>query len=62
MTGLRIDPDSVGGAPTLFTGIELNPVQPWYLRFVPSAGWWLVLAFVPAVAAALCSLFAKRQS
>ena len=50
VTGLRIDPDSVGGVPTLFTGIELNPVRPWYLRFVPSAGWWLVLAFVPAVA------------
>ena len=62
VTGLRIDPDSVGGVPTLFTGIELNPVRPWYLRFVPSAGWWLVLAFGPAVAAAFCSLFAKRQS
>ena len=62
VTGLRIDPDSVGGVPTLFTGIELNPARPWYLRFVPSAGWWLVLAFGPAVAAAFCSLFAKRQS
>mgnify|MGYP000311520581 CR=1 FL=1 len=25
VTGLRIDPDSVGGVPTLFTGIDLNP-------------------------------------
>ena len=24
VTGLRIDPDSVGGVPTLFTGIDLN--------------------------------------
>ena len=25
VTGLRIDPDSVGGVPTLFTGIDLEP-------------------------------------
>ena len=52
VTGLRIDPDSVGGVPTLFTGIDLNPPRPWYTRFVPTAGWWLVLAFAPAVASA----------
>ena len=28
VTGLRIDPDSVGGVPTLFTGIDLNPPAP----------------------------------
>ena len=65
VTGLRIDPDSVGGVPTLFTGIDLNPPRPWYTRFVPTAGWWLVLAFVPAVAAAMtsavCSFFIKRE-
>ena len=66
VTGLRIDPDSVGGVPTLFTGIDLNPARPWYTRFVPTAGWWLVLAFVPAVAAAMasavCSFFIKKDS
>ena len=36
--GLRIDPDSVGGVPTLFTGVTLNPDTPWYLRFIPAAG------------------------
>lgn len=65
VTGLRIDPDSVGGVPTLFTGIELNPPRPWYTRFVPTAGWWLVLAFVPAVAAAMASavgsFFIKKE-
>ena len=34
-------------------------------RFVPTAGWWLVLAFVPAVAAAMasavCSFFIKKE-
>ena len=65
VTGLRIDPDSVGGVPTLFTGIDLNPLRPWYTRFVPTAGWWLVLAFAPAVAAAMtsavCSFFIKKE-
>ena len=65
VTGLRIDPDSVGGVPTLFTGIDLNPPRPWYTRFVPTAGWWLVLAFVPAVAAAMtsavCSFFIRKE-
>ena len=61
VTGLRIDPDSVGGVPTLFTGIDLNPARPWYLHFVPTAGQWLGLAFLPAVAAAFVSLFIKRK-
>ena len=61
VTGLRIDPDSVGGVPTLFTGIELNPARPWYLRFVPSSGWWLVLAFGPCIAAAFISLFIRKK-
>lgn len=56
VTGLRIDPDSVGGVPTLFTGIELNPAPPWYDRFLPSGGQWLVLLFVPALAAAAAAL------
>lgn len=56
VTGLRIDPDSVGGVRTLFTGIELNPATPWYDRFLPSGGQWLVLLFVPALAAAAAAL------
>ena len=62
VTGLRIDPDSVGGVPTLFTGIDLNPARPWYTRFVPTAGWWLVLAFVPAVAAGMPGPQHKRPN
>ena len=65
VTGLRIDPDSVGGVPTLFGGIELNPPAPWYTRFLPDGGQWLVLLFVPAVAAAaaalVLSLFGKDE-
>lgn len=56
VTGLRIDPDSVGGVPTLFGGIELNPPAPWYDRFLPSGGQWLLLLFVPALAAAAAAL------
>ena len=56
VTGLRIDPDSVGGVPTLFHGIELNPASPWYDRFLPSGGAWLLLLFGPALAAAVVSL------
>ena len=52
VTGLRIDPDSVGGVPTRLDGVVLNPVQPWYLRFVPNGGQWLLLLFAPAVGAA----------
>lgn len=53
VTGLRIDPDSVGGVPTLFYDIQLNPATPWYLRFVPGAGQWVLLLAGPAVLAAL---------
>lgn len=56
VTGLRIDPDSVGGVPTLFHGIELNPAAPWYTRFVPDGGQWLLLLFGPALAAAAAGL------
>ena len=56
VTGLRIDPDSVGGVPTRLDGVVLNPVQPWYLRFVPNGGQWLLLLFVPAVGAAFACL------
>ena len=56
VTGLRIDPDSVGGVPTLFTGVELNPAAPWYTRCLPSGGQWLLLLFAPALAAAFAGL------
>lgn len=62
VTGLRIDPDSVGGVPTRFIDVELNPVTPWFLRFVPSVGWLLVLLTVPApLAAALAALLRQKD-
>ena len=62
VTGLRIDPDSVGGVPTLFTGVTLNPDTPWYLRFIPAAGQLLALLFVPAfVAGVFCCFFEKKE-
>lgn len=56
VTGLRIDPDSVGGVPTRLMGIELNAPRPWYLRLLPDGGQWLLLAFGPVVAAAFAAL------
>ena len=35
VTGLRIDPDSVGSVPTLFTGVTLNPDTPCICAFSP---------------------------
>jgi len=61
VAGLRIDPDSRGGIPTRFYGVELNPASPWYLRFLPNGGQWLVLLFVPAVAAAWLALFFREE-
>lgn len=55
VAGLRIDPDSAGGIPTLFYGVELNPATPWYLRFVPDAGQLLLLLAAPLVAAAFAA-------
>lgn len=52
VTGLRIDPDRLGGVPALFYGVELNPADPWFLRLVPDGGQLLVLLFAPALAAA----------
>lgn len=56
VTGLRIDPDSVGGVPTRLLGVEINPVTPWYGRFIPKGGQWILLLFGPVVAAAFLSL------
>lgn len=58
VAGLRIDPDSAGGVPTLFDGVVLNPDEPWYLRFWPDGGQWLLLLGGPALAAALLKTFA----
>ena len=62
VTGLRIDPDSVGGVPTLFTGVTLNPDTAWYLRFLPAAGQLLALLFAPAFCAGIVySFFEKKE-
>lgn len=56
VTGLRIDPDSVGGMPTRLLGVEINPATPWYGRFIPNGGQWILLLFGPVVAAAFLSV------
>lgn len=61
VSGLRIDPDSQGGVPTLFTGVELNPPRFWLLRFLPDAGQLLLLLGLPACAAAVWRLLFGRQ-
>ena len=61
VSGLRIDPDSVGGVATLFTGVELNPPQFWLLRLVPNGGQWLLLLGLPACAAAAWALVRGRR-
>lgn len=53
VSGLRIDPDSVGGVLTRFDGLTLNPPQSWFSVFVPGAGQWLLLLGLPLAAAAL---------
>ena len=61
VSGLRIDPDSVGGIATLFTGVELNPPRFWLLRFVPDGGQWLLLLGLPACAAAAWALVRGKR-
>lgn len=56
VTGLRIDPDSVGGVPTRLIGLELNPSRPWFCSLLPGGGQWLLLLFGPPLAAALAAL------
>lgn len=60
VSALRIDPDNQGANLILVENVHVNPVTPWYLRVVPSAGWCLVLLFAPPLAAALlASLWRK---
>ena len=61
VSGLRIDPDSVGGVATLFTGVELNPPQFWLLLFVPNGGQRLLLLGLPASAAPSWALVRGRR-
>lgn len=61
VTGLRIDPDSMGGVPTYFNGITLNPPRLWLLDLVPDGGQWLLLLFGPAAAAALLALLRNTE-
>ena len=61
VTGLRIDPDSLGGIPTYFTGVTLNPARLWLLDLVPDGGQWLLLLLAPAFAAALAGLFLENE-
>lgn len=56
VSGLRIDPDNVGGVPTQFTGVQLNPPAFWVEDFLPDGGQWLVLLFGPALVAAFLRL------
>ena len=59
VSGLRIDPDSRGGIPTLFKGVELNPPRFWLAYFCPSLGQALLLLALPAAAAAAVRLLSE---
>ena len=61
VSGLRLDPDSVGGVYTRLLDVTLNPVTPWPLRFVPGAGALLLLLFAPPLAAAVSALLLRRD-
>lgn len=56
VVGLRIDPDSLGGIPTLFGGVELNAPEPFWKHYLPDGGQVLALLALPALAAALVQL------
>lgn len=53
VSGLRIDPDSVGGVLTKFDGVELNAPRPGWKAFVPTGAEGVLLALAPLTLAAL---------
>ena len=53
VSGLRIDPDSVGGVLTKFDGVELNAPRPWWKALVPTGAEDVLLALAPLTLAAL---------
>lgn len=59
VSGIRIDPDSRGGIPTLFKGVELNPARPWYSYFLPTVEQSLLLLALPGIAAAVLHLLGE---
>ena len=65
VTGLRIDPDSIGGVAAVFEGVELNAPRPWYSAFCPTGQELLWLAGGPLVVSAaweLLSVLRKKPS
>ena len=56
VSGLRIDPDSMGGVPARLAGVQLNPQRPWLYDWLPGGGQWLLLLFGPPLAAAAAAL------
>lgn len=53
VSGLRIDPDSVGGVLMEFRSLQINPNHAWVSHFIPSAGQLLILLLAPLGLAAL---------
>ena len=61
VSGLRLDPDSLGGIPTEFEGVELNASWPWWQRLIPTGGEALLLLGLPLGLAALLRQIAQWQ-
>ena len=54
-SGLRLDPDTVGGVYSRLDELTLNPPRHWYRRFLPTAGQGILLLALPLAAAAVLS-------
>ena len=61
VSGLRLDPDSLGGVPTRFEGVELNAPWPWWKRLIPTGAEALLLVGLPLGVAALLRQIAQWQ-
>lgn len=59
VSGIRIDPDSVGGVVTRFDGVTLNAPKTMTERLTPSAGQGILLLLLPFVACALFTQLAQ---